>query len=91
MNVSLLKIQLHNQRNAYPTDPKRGPNENGSTMKGNNRIMKTVKTIPTQILYKRLSTDLRIFKGGLLISPELWERESSQRPFEVRAAMHVRD
>ena len=64
IKVSLLKIQLHSQINAYPTDPKRVPKRKGTTIPGKSRIINTVNTRPTQILYKRLPADFKIFKGS---------------------------
>jgi hypothetical protein len=47
-------------------EPNRWPSRKGNTIPGKSRIMNTVNTRPTQILYNRLSTDFIIFKTPLL-------------------------
>jgi hypothetical protein len=58
--VSLLKIQLQIQRNAYPTLP--SPKKNGSVKPGRKMIIKIVKTRNTQIMYNLRRMKFKIFK-----------------------------
>src|SRR5688572_20768084 len=78
MNVSMLNIQLHNHRKKYQMLPARSPKKKGSTNPGRKRIIKTVNTRNTQILYSVRKMDLKIFKEVIL---ELLEHGSNHHLF----------